>query len=71
MNVYVDLATRVRKLRNEKRWSQEELAYRTDLHRTYISHIEGGKRKISVETLCKIAKGFGITPSALIKGITL
>lgn len=69
MDVYAQLATRIRKLRNERQWSQEELAERTDLHRTYISHIEGGKRQISVETLCKIAKGFNINPSELIKDI--
>lgn len=69
MNVYEQLATRIRKLRNENGWSQEELADRCDLHRTYISHIENAKREISVETLCKIAKGFGIEPSVLMEKI--
>ncbi|MDY0029778.1 MAG: helix-turn-helix transcriptional regulator [Pseudobdellovibrionaceae bacterium] len=69
MDVYARLATKIRKLRNDRQWSQEELADRTDLHRTYISHIEGGKRQISVETLCRIAKGFGITPSELMEEI--
>lgn len=71
MDVYAKLATKVRKLRNERQWSQEELADRSGLHRTYISHIENGKREISVETLCKIAKGFDISPSELMENITL
>lgn len=71
MDVYEELATRIRKLRNDQNWSQEELADRADLHRTYISHIENSKREISVETLCKLAKGFGITPSELMNGIRL
>jgi transcriptional regulator with XRE-family HTH domain len=71
MDVYGHLATKIRKLRSERQWSQEELAYRTDLHRTYISHIENGKREISVETMCKIAKGFDITPSELMEEIRL
>lgn len=71
MDVYGHLATKIRKLRIERQWSQEELAYRTDLHRTYISHIENGKREISVETMCKIAKGFDITPSELMEEIRL
>ncbi len=71
MNVYEQLARRVRTLRNKKGWSQEELADRCDLHRTYISHIENAKREISVETLCKIANEFGITPSELMKSIIL
>ena len=69
MNVYEKLAVKIRKLRNERKWSQEELADRAGLHRTYISHIENAKREISVETMCKIAKGFNIDPSELMEGI--
>ncbi|MCE7886669.1 MAG: XRE family transcriptional regulator [Alphaproteobacteria bacterium PRO2] len=71
MAVYDKLATRIRTLRNKRKWSQEELADRAGLHRTYISHLEGGKRQISVETLCKIAKGLNITSSELMKGIDI
>ncbi len=71
MAVYDKLATRIRTLRNKRKWSQEELADRAGLHRTYISHIENGKRELSVETLCRVAKGFDISPSELIKGIKL
>jgi len=65
------LATKIRKLRNDREWSQEELADRTGLHRTYISHIENAKREISVETLCKVAKGLEVTPSDLMQGISI
>jgi len=71
MDVYEQLATRIRKLRNQRKWSQEVLADHSDLHRTYISHIENARREISLETVCKIAKGFGMTPSKLMTGITL
>lgn len=71
MDVYEKLATKIRKLRQKKGWSQEELAERVSLHRTYISHIECGKRQISVETMCQLAKGFNITPAELMDGISL
>lgn len=71
MNVYKELATKIRRLRNERKWSQEDLSERTGLHRTYISHIENGKREISVETLCKIAKGFDVDAADLLQGIRL
>jgi transcriptional regulator with XRE-family HTH domain len=71
MTVYEELATKIRKLRTQKEWSQEELADRAGLHRTYISHLENGKRQISVETLCKIAAGLGISSSELMKGIDI
>lgn len=71
MDVYKQLGKRIRKLRLEKGWSQEQLSFEADLHRTYISHLEQGKRQISVETLCRIAQGLGISSSELIKGIDL
>lgn len=69
MNVYAELATKIRKLRAKHGWSQEELADRAGLHRTYISHIENGKREISLETMCKVAHALEITPSELMKGV--
>jgi len=71
MDVYEQLAVKIRTLRNERKWSQEELADRADLHRTYISHIENAKRDISVKSLCKIALGLGIEPSKLLENIDL
>ena len=54
-----DIAVRfgqtVRKLRLEQKISQEELAERCGLHRTYISDIELGKRNVSLENIERIA----------------
>ncbi len=58
----------MRKLRAEKDWSQEELAFQTGLHRTYISGIERGARNPSVIIIGKIAKALGVTPDVLLKG---
>lgn len=69
MSVYEQLAIRIRKLRKQRQWSQEELADAAGLHRTYVSHIENAKRDISVETMCRIAMAFGLTPSKLMIGI--
>lgn len=46
----------VQRLRTEKGWSQEELADRAQLHRTYISGVERGVRNPTVTVLEKIAK---------------
>ena len=46
--------------------SQEELATRSALHRTYIGAIERGERNISLATLELIAKGLGVEPSELL-----
>jgi len=69
MNVQIQFGERVRQLRNQRRFSQEELAYKTGLHRTYISDIERGNRNVSLENLKKIANAFGISLDVLLKGI--
>jgi transcriptional regulator with XRE-family HTH domain len=46
--------------------SQEELAFRCGLHRTYIGSIERGERNISLENIVKIAETCGIPASILL-----
>lgn len=50
----------VRTYRNELGISQEELGYRSGLHRTYISDIERKKRSISLINIQKIADALKI-----------
>ena len=59
----------VRELRKEKGLSQEKLAELSDLHVNYISFLERGKRQPTLSTLLKIAEGFGISLSSLIKKV--
>ena len=53
-------AKRVRILREEQGISQEKLAARSGLHRTYIGMVERLERNPSLICIHKIAKGFGI-----------
>lgn len=46
--------------------SQEELARRSKLHRTYISDVERGSRSVSLITLCKLADALDITASVIV-----
>ena len=45
---------RIKELRNKLGISQEELAFRSEIHRTYIASLEVGKRNVSIETLEKV-----------------
>lgn len=56
----------VRKLRRELGLSQEELAERADLHRTYIAGIERGGRNITLRSVQKLAVALGVTVAALL-----
>lgn len=54
-DISVRFGQAVRKLRQAQKISQEELAERCGLHRTYISDIELGKRNVSLENIERIA----------------
>jgi transcriptional regulator with XRE-family HTH domain len=56
---------RVRKERLKLGISQEELAARAGLHRTYIGMIERGEKNITIINIEKIAKALDITISEL------
>lgn len=54
----------VRKIRESKGISQEALAGLCDLHRTYVSDVELGKRNISLENIEKITIALDISLAA-------
>ena len=58
---------RVRKLRVKNNWSQEELAKRAGLHRTYIGSIERSERNVSLINIERIAKALKVKISDLIE----
>ncbi|MCI8980899.1 MAG: helix-turn-helix transcriptional regulator [Hungatella sp.] len=55
----------IKKLREETGLSQEKFALSIGMDRTYYASVEAGKRKISLQNICKIAEGFGLSVSAL------
>ncbi len=60
-NEYLKMfAQRVRTLREEKGMSQEKLAERAELHRTYIGMVERLERNPSLICIHKIANGLGV-----------
>jgi transcriptional regulator with XRE-family HTH domain len=60
------LGRNVVRLRKACGLSQEELAAKSGLHRTYISGIERGRRNISVDNLFALAEALGVEPSELV-----
>lgn len=58
---------RVRLLRKQKNISQEELAHKADLHRTYIGMIERAEKNITLLNIEKIAVALDVSISDLLK----
>lgn len=59
------IGKRIRNYRNQKGWSQEELAEHAGCHATYIGQIERGEKNATIESIAKIAAALGIPLSRL------
>lgn len=60
------IGANLRRLREKKGVTQEELALSAGLNRAYIGYIERGERNPSTETLVKIAKALKVSPKDLL-----
>lgn len=52
---------RIKELRKELNISQEELAFRANVHRTYIASLEVGKRNVTIAVLEKIVNALDVS----------
>jgi transcriptional regulator with XRE-family HTH domain len=60
------VAENLRRLRLERKWSQEICAEKCGLHRTYIGAVERGERNITLATLDTIARALKVSPIDLL-----
>lgn len=60
---------RVRELRQAAGLSQEELAERCGLHRTYVGGIERGERNVGVLNLLQLARALRVRPGELLANV--
>ena len=58
---YIAVGKRIREFRLQKRFTQEELAFRITSSASYISNIESGKKKPSLQKLVEISEVLGVT----------
>jgi transcriptional regulator with XRE-family HTH domain len=67
MDVRQRVGLNLQKLRRERGLSQEELADRANIHQTYLSGVERGKRNPTITVLQRIAEALGADIEDLVK----
>lgn len=61
MDLKVIIGLRISQLRKAKNLSQEKFSYEAEIERTYLSHIEKGRKNISVSTLQRIVAALDVS----------
>ena len=61
MDIKLKVGQRIRALRKELGLSQEALAYKSEVDRTYMTDVENGRRNVSIEILEKIIKALEVS----------
>ena len=65
----VKLGLNLRKAREAKSISQEELAHKAGVHRTYVGAVERGEYNVTILNLRKLTKTLGITLQEALQGV--
>lgn len=66
-NILIAFGENVRALRKALDLSQEELAEKVDLHRTYIGMIERGEKNITLLNIIALANALGVSPAKMME----
>ena len=67
--VLVQLGSRIREKRKALGWTQEELADRAQIDRSYIGGVERGERNVTFSVLCQICRALGCDVGEIADGI--
>ena len=61
MDIKIAIGERIAQLRKAKDLSQQTFSYEAEIERSYLTHVEKGRKNISIETLLKITEALGIS----------
>lgn len=54
MNIQAKIGARIKEIRTQKNLTQEAVAWSSEVDRTFMNHVENGKRNVSINSLEKI-----------------
>jgi transcriptional regulator with XRE-family HTH domain len=61
MDIKVAIGERIAQLRKAKKLSQQKFSYEAEIERSYLTHVEKGRKNISIDTLIKITDALEIS----------
>lgn len=61
------LGANIRRIRTEKGMTQGDLCRKLKLDRSYVSHLEAGKKNPTLSTIVKVSQALGVKPGVLVK----
>nr|WP_282130073.1 helix-turn-helix transcriptional regulator [Roseobacter litoralis] len=67
MSVQSRVSKNIQRIRREKELSQEDVAHRANIHQTYLSGVETGKRNPSILVVERIARALNVDVSEIFK----
>jgi len=65
--ILVNFGSKVREKRFALGLSQEDLAEKAGVHRTYVGMVERAEKNITLQNIERIAKALGVSPDQLLK----
>jgi transcriptional regulator with XRE-family HTH domain len=68
MDIKLKVGSRIRELRHELGISQEALALKSEVDRTYVTDVENGRRNVSLEILERLINALEVTFSEFFNG---
>ena len=57
MDIKIKIGLRIKELRTQKELTQEGLAWKAEINRTFMNHVENGRKNVSIQSLQKIITG--------------
>ncbi len=70
-SLLLEISNLIKTLRKEKNLTQDELAYRAGLDRTYISGVERGIRNLTINSLESIISALEVSPEYFFKRLNI
>jgi transcriptional regulator with XRE-family HTH domain len=61
MDIKLKVGQRIKELRKKLELSQEGLAYKAEVDRTYVTDVENGRRNVSMEILERLVKALNVS----------